>query len=66
MRICWNELPQLQNIMSHIKPEKEDDFRLSQDYYDLKETIWIFVDDYIKNNITIYKDKHFDDIITSG
>tara|TARA_B100001287_G_scaffold114254_1_gene96135 strand:+ start:506 stop:1816 length:1311 start_codon:yes stop_codon:yes gene_type:complete len=63
MRICWNELPQLQNIMSHIKPEEEEDFRLSQDYYDLKETIWIFIDDHIKNNITIYKDKHFNDIL---
>lgn len=63
MRICSSELQPLENIIHEIKAPPNSNFEDTQDYYDLKETIWIFLDDYLKGHIDIYKDKHFDEIV---
>ena len=65
MRICSNSLPELKDIIHDIKAPNNN-FQDTQDYSDLKETIWIFLDDYLKNNITIYKDKHFNELVHSN
>ncbi len=63
MRICSNELPQLENLVNTLTVTEDTDFKDTNDYYDLKETIWSFVDDYVKSNIESYKDKHFDEMV---
>ena len=62
MRICANELPILTNVINDIKAPN-DNFHDTTDFHDLKETIWIFIEDFINNNIELYKDKHFDELI---
>ena len=62
MRICSSELTPLENIIHEITVPNTN-FEDTQDCYDLKETIWIFLDDYLKDHIEIYKDKHFDEIV---
>lgn len=63
MRICANELPQLENLVNKLTVTEDTDFKDTNDYYDLKETIWSFVDDYVRDNIENYKDKHFDEMV---
>ena len=64
MRICSSELPILENLVNKITAVDDiDNFINSNDYFDLKETIWAFVDDCVKSNVEIYKDKHFDEIV---
>ena len=62
MRISSSELTPLENIIHEITVSNNN-FEDTQDCYDLKETIWIFLDDYLKDNIEIYKDKNFDEIV---
>ena len=62
MRICSSELTPLENIIHEITAPNTD-FKDTQDYHDLIETIWIFLDDYLRGHIDIYKDKHFDEIV---
>ena len=63
MRICSNELPQLENLVNTLTVTEDTDFKDTDDYYDLKETIWCFVDDYVRDNVENYKDKHFDELV---
>jgi len=59
-----SQLPILKNIIGDFKVP-HNNFQNTQDFMDLKETIWIFADDYTRNNIETYKDKHFYDLIHS-
>ena len=54
MRICSAELTPLENIIHDIKAPPNTNFEDTQDYYDLKETIWIFLHDYLKGLLDIY------------
>ena len=65
MRKFSAELPVLKNVIADIKLSN-DNFHNTTDFHDLKETIWIFIDDYIQNNQEIYKDKYFDDLIQTN
>jgi len=65
MRICSNDLPILKDIIKDIKAPR-DNFHETNDFHDLKETIWIFIEDFINNNVELYKDKHFDELICAS
>ena len=60
--IHCNDLPNLNNIIDIITAY-EKPFYNSNDSDDLKETIDIFLNDYLNNNIQIYKEYNFYDII---
>ncbi len=64
-RICPSKLPVLKNIIGDIKAPN-DNFKNTSDCHDLKETIWIFIDDFIQNNRETYKDKHFEELVKNG
>jgi len=65
MRICSTDLPILKDIVKDIKAPR-DNFHETNDFHDLKETIWIFIEDFINNNVELYKDKHFDELIRAS
>jgi len=58
-------LPDLEDVIDDIKVY-DDTFIDTQDFHDLKETIWVFIDDYIKNNTKQYKDSHFDELVMTN
>ena len=58
-----NELNNLPNIIDTFIPDKKDTFLHSKDYEDFHETIDLFINDFITNNIILYSDKHFDEYL---
>lgn len=62
MSTFWNDLPKLENITNKIKIP---DNLFDNSYYcdDLKESIDIFLDEFINSNIEIYKEYDFNSII---
>ena len=62
MNTFWNDLPDLEDITNTIKVAKNC-FDNSSYCDDLKESIDIFLDEYINSNIEIYKEYDFNTII---
>ena len=58
-----NQLNDLHNIIDNFIPDKKDTFLHSKDYEDFHETIDLFINDFITNNIILYPNKHFDEYL---
>ena len=48
---CFKDLPELNNIIQDIQAPPQDKFYNTDDCNDLKETICIFIEDFIINNV---------------
>ena len=59
--VFWNDLKLLKDIIDDI--EVKDLEVNEKDIDDLKESICYFINDILTNNIHIYSDKHFDEIL---
>ena len=57
--IKWNDLPNLTDIKNTFNLKKANNKNIE----DFKESIYYFVEEYLKDNIRIYEDYHFIDII---
>ena len=59
-----NDLCELPNIIDTFTASKSSDEFLNSNYYqDFQETLEIFIDEFINNNIHLYPDKHFDEYL---
>ena len=60
MPTFWNDLNDLEDIIDTIEPLKSDIYEIEED---LKESLYIFLKDYMKDNVEIYKDPYFKEIL---
>ena len=59
--VHWNDLQPLKDILDDIEaPNTVVD---NKDIEDFKESVCYIVDDVINNNIQMYSDKHFDELL---
>ena len=59
--VFWNDLKLLKDIIDDIQVK---DLQVNEkDIDDLKESICYFINDILTNNIHIYSDKHFDELL---
>lgn len=59
--VFWNDLQPLKDILDEI--EAPNTTINDKDIEDFKESVCYIIDDVITQNITIYSDKHFDELI---
>lgn len=59
--VHWNDLQPLKDILDDI--EAPNTVVNNKDIEDFKESVCYIVDDVINNNICIYSDKHFDELL---
>ena len=57
--VKWNDLPVLQDIKHSFNVKRANNKNIE----DFKESICYFVDEYLKDNIRVYEDYHFFDIV---
>tara|TARA_B100000795_G_scaffold267496_1_gene252441 strand:- start:13393 stop:14838 length:1446 start_codon:yes stop_codon:yes gene_type:complete len=57
--IKWNDLPPLNNVMNSFNLKKLNNKNIE----DFKESIHLFIGDYLENNIRVYEKYHFNEII---
>ena len=62
MTTFWNDLPPLDNISQKLKVTTNK-FNNTIDCDDLKESIDIFLDEFLNSNIQIYKEYNFNSIV---
>jgi putative phage-type endonuclease len=60
MTTFWNDLNDLEDIIDTIEPAKSNICEIEDD---LKESLYLFLKEYMSINIHIYKDPYFEDII---
>ena len=63
MTTHWNDLQVLTNIIDTFVPPPIIKFNNTKEIDDVKETIDIFIDEYIRSNVKEYKDYHFEEIL---
>ena len=59
--VFWNDLQPLKDILDEIEPPNT--VVNDKDIEDFKESVCYIVDDVINHNITLYSDKHFDELL---
>ena len=59
----WNDLQVLTNIVDTFKSPPIVKFNDTKEIDDVKETIDIFIDEYIRSNVKEYKDYHFEETL---
>ena len=59
--VFWNDLQTLKDVLDEIEPPNT--VVNNKDIEDFKESVCYIVDDVINNNIYIYSDKHFDELL---
>jgi hypothetical protein len=57
--IKWNDLPVLKDIQHSINLKKANNKNIE----DFKESIYYFVEEYLKDNIRVYEDYHFLEVV---
>ena len=65
MATYWNDLQVLENIISNLKPPSKPNIYGLKELDDIKETLDLFIDDYVKSDILKYKDYTFEKDIYS-
>ena len=63
MTTHWNDLQVLTNIVDTFKPPPIVKFNDTKQIDDVKETLDIFIDEYIRSNVKEYKDYHFEEVL---
>ena len=59
-----NDLPELNNILNDFKVKTPtEEFLNSSDFIDFHESIDYFIDEFINNNIILYSEKDFEDLL---
>ena len=61
INVLWNDLPTLKDIIDDI--EAPNTVVNDKDIEDFKESVCYIIDDVLNNNIHLYSDKHFDEIL---
>ena len=61
MNIHWNDLPKLKDIQNNLVIE-ENNFT-NQDIDEFKESVLYFIEDFLNQNIKLYKEYDFETII---
>jgi len=61
MATKWNDLPSLKDIKDSFTLKKINNKNIE----DFKESIYYFIEEYLKDNVRIYENYHFDDIVFS-
>ena len=59
--VFWNDLQPLKDILDEL--EAPNTVINDKDIEDFKESVCYIIDDVINHNITIYSDKHFDELL---
>ena len=59
MSTYWNDLKALKDVSDEINPPVEEPYN-DDDIEQFKESVQYFIDDFISNNIKLYKDKNFE------
>ena len=65
MATYWNDLQVLENIISNLKPPPKPNIYGLKELDDIKETIDLFIDDYVKSDVLKYKEYAFEKDIYS-
>ena len=62
-----NDLPELNNIISNFRIKtKTEEFLNSNEFIDFHESIDYFIEDFIENNIILYSEKDFEDLLINN
>ena len=59
MSTHWNDLKALKDVSDEINPPVEEPYN-DDDIEQFKESVQYFIDDFISNNIKLYKDNNFE------
>ena len=60
--VFWNDLQPLRDILDDIEPPPNSVVN-DKDIEDFKESVCYIIEDVLNNNIHIYSDKHFDELL---